>query len=625
MEHIKKLYDEGKFTEIDELINRLDKNTNEHYYMIGLYNYLKKDYKTAFENMMICHTNMPSNLEYLAKLIEICYYGKDYGKTLQFCGKYNELSDNNSVLYTMAKTYYLIRKFSESAKILEKCISRGYDLEKVTDELVMCYYNLADKQRILHYTDQILNLPNLKDDRRLIHIMMNKLYIDNNLISEEHMDGERKIFDEGIDYFMNSNYKIKSLDEFVLPWSAKLGFPLSYQHKNNKDILIKLSQMYRKMCPELSYVAEHCVNPDRTTKRKLRVGFISAFFRNHSVSKDRRGIMKLLSREQYDVYSLFLNNTYDNISDEIKKSTIPIILSTSMYEARKQIEELKLDILIYCEIGMFMPTYLLAHFRLAPVQINTWGHSDTSGIDSIDYFISSKLYELENAQNHYSEKLILNDSLCTFYYNPLKYVTEVKPLPQVIDRLDPTKYNIYICPGSLIKLHPNMNIIIDKLLKKDSKAYIVMISDDVHTKDFEARLKEIIHDNIVRIAFISAKYDNNYFFGLLASGKVILDTYPFGGCNTCLESFSIGKPVVTLPGTYINGRFTYGFYQKMKFTELIAEDYDNYVDIAYRVANDDEYRKYVTEQINLRSSILYENVESVYEWNLMLNDLYYEK
>ena len=58
---------------------------------------------------------------------------------------------------------------------------------------------------------------------------------------------------------------------------------------------------------------------------------------------------------------------------------------------------------------------------MAPIQINTWGHSDTSGNRAIDYYMSSKYFELsdyEKAQSHYSEKLILLDSLCTYYYHP---------------------------------------------------------------------------------------------------------------------------------------------------------------------------------------------------------------
>ena len=85
-----------------------------------------------------------------------------------------------------------------------------------------------------------------------------------------------------------------------------------------------------------------------------------------------------------------------------------------------ELMNLNLDILIYPDIGMNPFTNALGAYRIAPVQINTWGHSVTSGIDNIDYYVSSKYFELpdlEKAQELYSEKLIAQDSLSTFYTN----------------------------------------------------------------------------------------------------------------------------------------------------------------------------------------------------------------
>ena len=47
--------------------------------------------------------------------------------------------------------------------------------------------------------------------------------------------------------------------------------------------------------------------------------------------------------------------------------------------------ELKLDILLYPDIGMNPFTNSLANYRIAPIQVNTWGHSVTSGMPNIDY------------------------------------------------------------------------------------------------------------------------------------------------------------------------------------------------------------------------------------------------
>jgi hypothetical protein len=92
-----------------------------------------------------------------------------------------------------------------------------------------------------------------------------------------------------------------------------------------------------------------------------------------------------------------------------------------LFSNRQQILKENFDIIIYPEIGMCQQTRLIAFSRLAPIQINTWGHSDTSGLPNIDYFVSSKYFNSKEDQNHYSEKLILFDSLGTYYYDVFNF------------------------------------------------------------------------------------------------------------------------------------------------------------------------------------------------------------
>ena len=84
-----------------------------------------------------------------------------------------------------------------------------------------------------------------------------------------------------------------------------------------------------------------------------------------------------------------------------------VLPDTNIFERRHIIEEQKLNILIYCDIGMAPDTYFLSYSRLAPIQCNTWGHSDTSGIDTIDYYLSSVYYEkdINHPEDNYSENL----------------------------------------------------------------------------------------------------------------------------------------------------------------------------------------------------------------------------
>ena len=114
-------------------------------------------------------------------------------------------------------------------------------------------------------------------------------------------------------------------------------------------------------------------------------------------------------------------------------------------------------------------TYFLAFSRLAPVQIVSWGHPETTGIDTIDYFLSSTLLETNLKVKKYSERLICLSQF-PLYYKPPENLGLIKKRS---DLNLPEKNRLYGCPQSLFKLHPDFDAILAKILLRDPKANIV--------------------------------------------------------------------------------------------------------------------------------------------------------
>src|SRR5678815_2597611 len=154
----------------------------------------------------------------------------------------------------------------------------------------------------------------------------------------------------------------------------------------------------------------------------MRVGFISRHLFNHSIGKTTRGLLANLSRERFETLALFVPPVRDDAISSFIRANCDraVVLPARLAEARRAIAELELDILFYQDIGMEPFSYFLAFSRLAPVQCVSFGHPDTTGIPTMDYFISNDLFEPADAQAHYTERLFQLRDLGTlaYYYRP---------------------------------------------------------------------------------------------------------------------------------------------------------------------------------------------------------------
>jgi predicted O-linked N-acetylglucosamine transferase (SPINDLY family) len=418
----------------------------------------------------------------------------------------------------------------------------------------------------------------------------------------ENRDKADKNLDKLIETYKNINF---TTDAKNIMGFYTNNFYFSYHGLSSKDYFNKKSNFFRLICPELNYKFTYISNKNN----KIKVAFISDFLiRNHSVFKDRHQIIKKLSDDKrFDVYIITTADLIDNKQVFLKTNHIKI--EVDLLKAKETIEKLNLDYLVYCEIGMNPFFYLLAHMKLAKIQINTWGHSDTSGIDTIDYFMSSKLYEIESAQEHYSEKLIKLDSMCTMYVNPNRY-TNFKTRYEFGFS---DNFHIYLCAQSLFKILPEFDMYLLSILDKDPNSILILQDSVTDSKNKIIKRFEKYGIDLTRIHFIGS-ISHQLYMNYINISDVVLDPYPFGGCNSSLEAFSLGIPVVTQPSKMINGRFTQGFYKKMEFEDMIVNNKKEYINKALQICKDKEYRKLIIKKIKDNNHKLYNDEKSFTEW-----------
>ncbi|MCA9011782.1 MAG: TIGR03032 family protein, partial [Planctomycetaceae bacterium] len=189
------------------------------------------------------------------------------------------------------------------------------------------------------------------------------------------------------------------------------------------------------------------------TDSPLRVGFLSAYFRNHTIGRLNIGRIEKLNRSDFHVTVCSAGSAIDEFSERFRTAADRFIeVPRHVSEAIDVLRGLDLDVLLFADVGMDALCSTLAFSRMAPVQCVTWGHPETTGSHCMDYFLSSILLDDESSRSHYTEELILMPLTGIYYERPC--------LPSSAANIRvklglPADRHLYASPQSLFKFHPD--------------------------------------------------------------------------------------------------------------------------------------------------------------------------
>jgi predicted O-linked N-acetylglucosamine transferase (SPINDLY family) len=317
-----------------------------------------------------------------------------------------------------------------------------------------------------------------------------------------------------------------------------------------------------------------------------------------------QGWLQYHNQDQLEIYCYHTGNTVDAVTENFRKYSHAFHHIPHNFEAVcQQILQDKLHLLIFPEIGMDAPTMAMAGLRLAPVQCTAWGHPVTTGLSSIDYFISSELMEGENAQDHYSETLIKLPNIGVAY-------PALRDIPQIVKDKSyfslPQEAIIYLCLQAPFKYLPQYDDILPAIAQQVPTAKFVFLRGELLQprldRAFTAR--GLIYTDFCVFLKIPDRQD---YLMLNLIADVFLDTFTWSGGNTSLEAIACGLPLVTCPGEFMRGRHADSFLKMIGVTETIAQDVKTYIDIAVRLGLDPVWRQEVKTKMQERKSQLFDD------------------
>jgi protein O-GlcNAc transferase len=384
---------------------------------------------------------------------------------------------------------------------------------------------------------------------------------------------------------------------------------------NDREVQEKIARLYAQACPSLLYVAPHCNQPPkRRLGQKRRVGFLSKFIARHSVALSFSRIVETLSAAgNFDVALISSvdrdNSTFDEAYPNFAGQYVR--LSADLEKARHEIAALELDVLVYLDIGMEAFSYFLAFARLAHTQCVVGGHPVTTGIPTLDYYLSSDLIETANAQDHYSEKLVRLPFGVLYFERPNLPTTSKTRSELGL----PQSGSIYACPMTLHKLHPDFDPAIERILQLDRTGHVVLFADKKYSswqrqleRRFALTISAEVRSRLIFIPWVAEPLD---FTRVAEMSDVVLDPFHFGIGTTAIPVCSVGTPFVTRPSEFMRGRVGLYFCKLMDLMECVADDTESYARKAVSIANNADERSRIKSKMLQNNHVLFKNDDAI--------------
>ena len=289
--------------------------------------------------------------------------------------------------------------------------------------------------------------------------------------------------------------------------------------------------------------------------------------------------------------------------------------------AANLIRNSKINILINI-VGYFARNrFTIMKYKPAPVQAIWMGYTNTTGIDEIDYIITDPHLIKENEEKHYSEKILKLPKIWNCH-SGIEHNLEIGDLPFL--------KNNFITFGCF----NNSSKITEEVIETWSQILLNVNNSRILIKA-PSNDAEIAQENILKI-FKNLKIDSSRIifsprekerlnhYKMYRKIDLSLDTFPYSGVTTSIESIWMGVPVLTLKGTNFTSRCGESINLNLKMPEFIANDKNDYINKAISISKDYNNLKDLRKSLRQKASIspLFDTENFGHEFSKLLKEIW---
>ncbi|MHB8493293.1 MAG: O-linked N-acetylglucosamine transferase, SPINDLY family protein [Casimicrobiaceae bacterium] len=389
--------------------------------------------------------------------------------------------------------------------------------------------------------------------------------------------------DEAMDWFKRAKARdpaLKDVESFLL-------FPYSF--RTDVDA-VAIFDEHRRVGAAIQRAAgapftdwANAPDPDRP----LRLAYVSGDFRHHPVALFLRPVLENHDPRHFETFC-YSNYREANDVAEVLRTRCRHWTNVSHLDDRRFVELIRHDgIDILVELSGHTNGNRLAAFARhpAPVQVTWLGYLNTTGLPAMDYRICDPHTDPPGATEHLHTERLVRMPHSQWCYAPW---IGIESLPIVRPALShPIVFGSF---NQHVKISDDCLQAWCGVLRRVSGSTLLVL--DVRQPETRASLLARIERNGVDPARIRVRGREGMreYFAAIGSVDIALDTFPYNGATTTLDTLWMGVPVVALRGERGISRGSYSILKTLGADELIAYSADEYVDINVRLARDSAWR-----------------------------------
>ncbi len=357
---------------------------------------------------------------------------------------------------------------------------------------------------------------------------------------------------------------------------------------NLHNLNISREEIFRWICNFNKFFA-HIPRYNHNIKKharhkKIRVGYISPDIRFHVVAFFSQHFFASYDRTHFEVF-IYANNGADKTTENFKAQVdaFRMVEGVAAKKIAAQILTDEIDILVDLAGHTANNCLEVLAYKPAPIQISGIGWFNSTGLDTVDYFLADKFIDPEGLnEKFFTEKILrLQHSHFCYAWHDFPYMTAPAPCTK-------KGYVTFASFNTFTKVTDEMLRVWGKILSAVPDSRLYLKGDAFHENcglELAKRRMTAAGIDVDRVDFetFNTVYVRNY-----ERVDIALDTYPYPGGGTTCDALYMGVPVITLVGERHNSRFGYSLLVNIGLEELCAFSEEEYIQKAVALANDKE-------------------------------------